>query len=199
MRNSKLKKLISTICKVYAILLKVFPTDDYVSEEFFSATINKNNLLQELKIIVRNMSLRVKLRFGKNSPKYQNLGISFLGKISDEEFIAKVRMIYAFLDEHKSELAEVGMTQLMLDNMADKIKELFDAKIFQIDKSIIRVEKTIERIVKGNEIFKLVSGYCEIGKKVWDGLNPAKYNNYLIYKGSSKPKKKNEEEIILNK
>ena len=55
----------------------------------------------------------------------------------------------------------------------------------------IRMEKTTERIAKGNELYALVAKYCNMGKLVYENINSPKYKAYLIYK-DHKVKKKND-------
>jgi hypothetical protein len=88
------------------------------------------------------------------------------------------------MTENLSELTAEGLTQAMLDNLDAKILELNAAISQALEKENLRQEKTKERIILSNQIYKLVSKYCEIGKMSWSNTNPAKYNDYLIYKGN---------------
>ena len=38
-----------------------------------------------------------------------------------------------------------------------------------------------ERVEKANELYALLTRYCEIGKSIWYETNEAKYNDYIIY------------------
>jgi hypothetical protein len=160
---------------------KVFPTDSYIQEEYLSAVEARNNIINELQTIIKSMAMRVVLKWGKKSPKYRSLGITDLSKITVESYATRARTIHAFMTENLAELTTEGLTQTMLDNFETKIQELNSAISDASEKGSLRQEKTIERITKGNELYKLVSKYCDIGKRIWTNVNPAKYNNYLIY------------------
>jgi hypothetical protein len=164
---------------------EVFPTDEYINQEYLSAVETRDVIVEELQVIIRAMALRVELKWGKKSPKYKSLKISELSQISVDTYLTRARMIHAFMTENLLLLAPEGLTEDMLDDMEAKIEELDDAIRETIDKSSYRMEKTTERITKGNELYDLVSRYCEIGKRIWDKVNPAFYNDYVIYDSST--------------
>ncbi|MCX6155996.1 MAG: hypothetical protein NT007_17755 [Candidatus Kapabacteria bacterium] len=172
---------LQTLCDAF----EIFPTDDYIYQEFLTATEVKDALIAEMRGIIRNMALRVELKWGKSSAKYRSLGIIDMSQISDEAFTSRARMVFAFMTENKTELASEGLTQGMLDDMEDKIQALDDAKRLQIEKASLRADKTVERVENGNALYGFVSRYCEIGKRIWDGVNPARFDDYVIYGGST--------------
>ncbi|MDT3741358.1 MAG: hypothetical protein RO257_17870 [Candidatus Kapabacteria bacterium] len=160
---------------------EVFPTDDYVNQELLSAILSRDNILTELKAMVKAMAMRVELKWGKKSPKYVKLGISDMSKITVESFTTRARMVLAFMTEYLTELSSAGLTQILLDDMEAKAQQLDDAVRNVLEKSSYRMEKTTERITKGNELYKLMSKYCEVGKRSWDKINPVYFNDYVIY------------------
>ncbi|MCX6153560.1 MAG: hypothetical protein NT007_05325 [Candidatus Kapabacteria bacterium] len=172
---------LQTLCDAF----EIFPTDEYVWQEAQSATEAKDALILEMRGIVKQMAMRVELKWGKASPKYRSLGTSDLGSISDELFLTRARMVFAFMTENKVALAAEGLTDAMLDDMEEKIQALDDAKRYQLEKVSYRAEKTVERVNNGNELYGFVSKYCEVGKRIWDGINPAFFNDYVIYGGTA--------------
>ncbi|MCX6155223.1 MAG: hypothetical protein NT007_13800 [Candidatus Kapabacteria bacterium] len=160
---------------------EIFPTDDYIMQDVKSATLSKDQKIEEMKVIIRQMAARVALHWGNNSPKYKSLGIADMSKLSDAAFLSMARMVYAFMFENKTELAAEGLTTGMLTDMDTKIDALDDAKREQIEKLSFREEKTEERVGKGNEVYGYVTKYCDIGKTIWNGVNAAKYGDYVIY------------------
>ncbi|MCX6154513.1 MAG: hypothetical protein NT007_10165 [Candidatus Kapabacteria bacterium] len=173
---------LQSICDAF----KIFPTDDYVYQEYLSANETKDALIEAMKEIIRKMALRVEMKWSKNSPKYRSIGISDVYNCPDEAFIMRARLILEFMIENKTELISEGLTDEMLDQMEEKLQELIDAKYLQKEKFTNRAEKTIERVEKGNELYGIVSKYCEIGKQIWERVNPAKYKDYVIYGASNK-------------
>lgn len=160
---------------------EVFPTDDYIHQEYLSAVELRDNLTNSLHVIIRSMALRVELKWGKSSPKYKSLGIADLSKLPIESYITRARMLHAFMTEHLLELSAEGLTVDMLEDMEELINHLDDAIRDTLEKSSYRMEKTTERITNGNKLYDLMSKYCEIGKRIWDKVNPAFYNDYVIY------------------
>jgi hypothetical protein len=154
-------------------------------EYFYDYVISieeRDKIINDLQIILRTMAMRTELKWGKNSPKYKGLGVSDLKNIPVETFAARARTIHTFMSENLAELASEGLTQAMLDNLDAKILELIAAINLVLDKENLRQEKTKERIILSNQIYKLVKKYCDIGKLSWVNTNEAKYNDYLIYK-----------------
>jgi len=157
------------------VRLKWGNSDSVIIEE-------RDKIINDLHVILRSMAMRAELKWGKKSPKYKWLGVSDLKNISIETFAARARTIHTFMSENLAELASEGLTQAMLDNLDAKILELIAAINLALDKENIRQEKTKERIILSNQIYKLVKKYCDIGKLSWINTNEAKYNDYLIYK-----------------
>ena len=160
---------------------EVFPTDDFVNQELLSAIEARDNILTELRVMVKAMAMRVELKWGKKSPKYEKLGISDMSQITVETFTARARMALGFMTKYLPELSSGGLTQTLLDNMEAKAQQLDDAVRTVLDLASYRMEKTSERITKGNELYKLMSKYCEVGKRTWDKINPAFFHDYVIY------------------
>jgi hypothetical protein len=164
--------------------LKNFPIDTAYFYDYVISIEERDAIIKDLRAIIKSMAMRVELKWGKRSPKYRWMGMSDLIKISVETFVARARIIHTFMTENLSELTAEGLTQAMLDNLDAKILELNAAISQALEKENLRQEKTKERIILSNQIYKLVSKYCEIGKMSWSNTNPAKYNDYLIYKGN---------------
>jgi hypothetical protein len=91
-----------------------------------------------------------------------------------------------------TELGSTGLTQEMLDDWYDLNVRFEENRQKKAKSEAVRIEKTAERIANGNEIYALVSRYCNIGKQIFENVNSAKYNNYLIYKDYGWKKKKTE-------
>ena len=162
-------------------LFERFPTDDYINQEYLSAVELRDSIYDTLHVTIRSMALRVELKWGKKSPKYKSLGISEMSKLPVNAYITEARMVHAFMEEHLTELTAEGLTQAMLDDMETDIQALDEAIRKTIEMSSYRMEMTTKRISEGNKIYGLVSKYCEIGKRIWDKVNPAFYNDYVIY------------------
>jgi len=84
-------------------------------------------------------------------------------------------------------LATLGLTQDMLDDWEDLNDQFELARNAQADAVAVRDEKTMERINKGNQLYGYVVTYCNFGKRIYEKTNPAKYNDYVIYKSGPGP------------
>ena len=76
------------------------------------------------------------------------------------------------------------MTQQILDDFAILCQQYEDTLNAVKDAQAERDIKTEERIAMGNQLYSLASKYCNIGKQIWESVNEARYNDYLIYPGT---------------
>lgn len=173
---------------------KVFPTDSYVKANVMEATVEKLEKELILQKTFRQMGMRVAFKWGEKSSKYKRFGVSGMNRFSDAKLLDNARAAVTFLNEVKDELAETGLTQAMLNDFEAECNDFEAAKNKQKEMIELRANKAAERISKGNAIYEIVSKYCEIGKNVFAHSNPARYNDYLIYKRRRWKKVKREEE-----
>ncbi|HPO61624.1 MAG TPA: hypothetical protein PK762_00900, partial [Candidatus Kapabacteria bacterium] len=160
---------------------EVTQTDDYYRGEKRVSTEEKTAKEEVVMDYMRKMGMRAALKWGVKSSKYARLGIEGLAKFKEDKLLLKARDIHTFLTENLADLADVGLTQAMLDDFATANNDLEGARNAQLNAIENRDLSTSTREIKGNEIYELVSKYCEIGKKLYFNSNPAKYNDYIIY------------------
>ena len=160
-------------------------SDDYYVGKIMTATQNKVAKLDIVKEIIRNMSMRVIMKWGENSGQYRSLGITGMNKFTEDKLLNIARDIHTDLTEMLTDLASVGLIQSMLDDFDTAITDLQTARKAQKDAVNLRDTQTENRITKGNELYALVSLYCELGKRVFAVSSPARYNDYIIYSGSA--------------
>ena len=164
-----------------AIQFNNLPDDEYVHQEYLAAVEEKNIIYEELLSMTKKMATRIELHYGKNSSQYKKFNVSKLIVLNESEFVAQVGLLNQFLESHLAELAKEGVTAAMLTEYDGTITALKDQRSVVSDLGIKRKDKTTERIDIGNDLYELVSRYCDIGKRIWKGVNPAKYNEYVIY------------------
>ncbi len=168
---------------------EVFLDDVVYIAYIFGENDNKNKLRSSLLEMLRSMNLRAEMKWGKKSTNYKRLAASSLTVLNDNHLLVKARDVHSFMTEFLTELEEFGLTQTLLDDL-NNLNLQFEHSFKSIaDAKKNREDKTYERISKGNEIYKLISMYCEIGKKVFARKNPARYKQYVLY-GTKKPKKR---------
>ena len=164
---------------------EVFPTDEVLVGNVMVATDNKNVLREQVLTTINEMLLRVEAKWGVDSVKYKRLIIKNPSKLTDELLLNSARMLHLQITDYLTDLTPYGLSQLVLDDFEDLNQQFELAKKAQGDAISTRDEKRKERIDKGNELYDLVTAYCGFGKSLYEKTNSAKYNDYLIYPGSS--------------
>ncbi len=159
-----------------------FPQDVTLRAEVTEAVEAKDFSREDLTKSIKEIADRVAVKWGDNSPKYKGLGASNMTSQKDSKLIFTARTVRIFATEHLLEMADVGLTQAMIDDLTSKVND-FEEKVREIEvKTALRDEKSRERIVLGNELYFLVAKYCDFGKRIWDDVNESFYNDYIIYK-----------------
>lgn len=160
---------------------EAFPTDAEYKALVTIATENKDITRTQLIVDIRNITDRAMLKWGIESGRYNRFDVKSLTKMADKDLHFAARRVVRVGTIYLSDLTPDGLTQVMLDNLTD-LAELFEENLNSLRDAIaIRDEKTEERITLGNELYALVSKYCETGKVIWKDTSEAKYNDYVIY------------------
>ncbi len=102
------------------------------------------------------------------------------------ELLESCQNALAVLSENFAALSVFGLTQPMVDELAAARAELIVLADAVTDAQRERMEMTLRRADALNEIYETMVGYCTIGKLLWADVNPAKYEDYVIY--HTKPK-----------
>ena len=160
---------------------EVFPPDETFVGDLMIATETKNSLRFQLQEIIRTMALRVETKWGVNSGKYKRLNIGPIVRLIDDVFLTSSRDMQIKMTEYLPDLTNLGLNQDMLDDWENLNDQFELARNAQADAVALRDEKTQERINLGNQVYELVTTYCNFGKRIYEKTNPAKYNDYLIY------------------
>ncbi len=177
--------------------LKQFPSDEYYEGVQQMATSEKNvsriNLVNNL-IDLKN---RYKLSYDPNSPDVKVLKLLNPNKYNDNDLVQKALHVYQVCESRLPVLSKRMVTQETLDAIMADRAALDDNIDKQATAVTQRREKTIERKRIANELYKLLSELCEVGKLIWKDKNEAYYNDYVIY-GSQKAIAEQEETSELN-
>ena len=160
---------------------EMFPPDTFYQGDVSVAALNKDNKRAELLLATRRISNRALAKWGQSSPQYNKFGVKGMSNMTDREFLATTRLVILTSESYLSQLESEGLTQEIINEYIEMAQDF--ENLLQILNDMIEVRdiKTRERIEYGNEIYRLVTKYCTFGKTIWDGVNSAKYNDYLIY------------------
>jgi hypothetical protein len=105
-----------------------------------------------------------------------------MNNMSDKSMLATARLVVMTATDFLSELSDQGLTQAIIDSYSSAA-QTFEDDMNAISSAIeIRDSKTRERILMGNSLYSFVARYCRIGKTIWEKVDEAKYNDYVIYK-----------------
>ncbi|MDT3738183.1 MAG: fibronectin type III domain-containing protein [Candidatus Kapabacteria bacterium] len=160
---------------------EVFSPDGSIIGDVMITTENKKSLREQVEETIRTMALRVEQKWGTNSGKYRRLDIRTPSILADDSLLVMSRTVHAKMVEYQPDLVDLGLTPELLDDYEDLNEQFELAKNAQSDAVALRDVKKDERINKGNELYKMVTFYCNYGKIIYSKTNPAKYNDYVIY------------------
>ena len=164
---------------------EIFPPDSYYQADLSIAAEAKDAVRSGLEVKVRDIVQCAVVKWGEGSPQYKKFGTARMTNMGDMKFLTMCRQAVVTAGDYLLDLTAVGLTQAMIDAVAA------DAQTFEDDLNAVnsaveaRDIKTGERIKDGNELYSFVSKYCMIGKIIWDDVEEAKYNDYIIYPKSA--------------
>ena len=143
------------------------PIDDFYLGDAKDSTANKLEKMEAVKMYMKEMALRVEMKWGQNSGKYTRLGIIGMNQFTEEKLLINARSAHTLMTELLPELSSQGLTQQILDDF-EAANDAFEAARNTQKELTEERDSTAEvRVTKGNELYKLVSMYCEIGKKIY--------------------------------
>ena len=163
------------------------PTDSELASDVGIAYEAKNEAANNLRIMLRSFNTRAKVVFGEKSNKYEKFNVRELSKLNDNDLKGFADKVVRSATELLTELASAGVTQNLIDDLSDMLITYENAVIAVEDAIMLRDDASNNRIKKANEIYKLLTNYCEIGKTIWYETNEARYNDYIIYSSPSAP------------
>jgi hypothetical protein len=162
------------------------PTDEILEGIKIDATQDKDTARNNAEIAARSIFVMAENKFGTDSGKYKQFGDAAISRQSDNQFYRTLKTIKTSADKFLLDLAEEGLTQEMIDNLA-KLTAFFDKAIDDQNTAIkSRDIATEERIEAGNALYADLVKVCNTGKDIWYNKNEAKYNDYVIYTSLNK-------------
>jgi hypothetical protein len=174
--NTKIDDFIDIVDSFQAL-----PDDDLLRGDVSYAVEQKDLCKNAVLSTMRSIAVRAKSVFGENSAKYRSLAPASLSKMTDSELLVAARNVHTQAVNNAVGLAAEGVTTLYLTafNAANQAYE--DALDEVGNRKFMRDHGVETKILKGNELYTLLAKYCDYGKTIWDGISPAKYNDYVIY------------------
>lgn len=160
---------------------EAFPMDEEYKGLITIEVDTKNILRSTLTNQIQTVSGYFEQEWSTDSGQYKRLGIKDIQHKSDSSFLVKSRAVVRIAGEYLSTLSLIGLTQSILD-ILESNAQLFEDKLNSIaENRALRDVMAKERTDKGNELYSFVKKYSTIGKLIWENVDEAKYNDYIIY------------------
>jgi hypothetical protein len=161
---------------------ELYPTDDIFQNEIAIVVVEKNNTRNAITLKVRRISGYFEQKWGLKSPYYKQLGIKGMTDMKDDVFLVMARRVVQVATSRLADLSPIGLTQADIDAL-EADAQTFENKLNGIyEKTAERDVKTNERTALGNALYEQLAKYCAVGKNIWEDVNEAKYNDYVIHK-----------------
>ena len=160
---------------------EVFPPDGVYVGELKDATTAKNDLRDTVTDEIQLISGFFEQKWGADSGKYTSLTIKGLHNATDSGFLLAARVVVDQATAYLADLTPVGLTQALIDTLETDAQSMEDAIVVVINKKELRDEKAHERTTNGNALYAFAAEYSKVGKLIWENVNEAKYNDYVIY------------------
>ena len=160
------------------------PSDNYWLGQQTLKTDAKNKAVNQLTGLLGDLRLKSKYALGEKSMEYKALRFNKLKNIKPQDLILLANHICTTCRGLLEKLASRSVTEETLSEIEAAVAVLDDAIDEQQQSISTREAKTVEREKTANEIYDQISEVCEAGKKIWDGVNEAYYNDYVIYSSS---------------
>ena len=158
------------------------PTDMELMGALMYCTQQKNDARNLVLEDIRQVTGRARMVYKETDGRYRSFGVEDLSNQTDNELVRTAKRVVRMGERFLTELADKGLTQVILDNLSALALD-FDTKIdLQGDAIKARDIAVDERIAMGNELYARLVELGEMGKLFWASKNEAKYNDYIIYK-----------------
>lgn len=143
------------------------------------ATIKKNATRKEAEIAIRSIRNMADITWSGKG-KYSNFGFEDLTHVTDADFYRLTKRVVRMATKYLPELEPQGLTADQIAALQTLAKN-FDDNIDTIEDAIAnRDVETQERINKGNTLWAEMSKLASVGKSVYEDVNEAKFNDYVL-------------------
>ena len=164
---------------------QAFPNDEILRADLSYAVEQRDAVRNIVLITMRSISVRAKIVFGDNTAKFRSMNTGNISQMSDSNLLIAARQVHSAAESNISALASEGITVGYLTDFIDNV-QLFENAIAEIaNKRILRDESSEHKVKTGNQLYHLVTKYCNYGKNIFENSSPAKYNDYIIYSSSN--------------
>lgn len=165
------------------------PDDNELVGDQMIVTEKKYAAADRLKSAIRSLMTRVELKYSNRTGRYRKFGTTKLGDMTDAQLLFCGRRVVRVARQQLDFLADTGVNENLLRRIQEATQEFENALHIQHDKSADRDIAVETRVEEGNKLYQELVIICQIGKDIWDNLDPAKYENYTLYESNNEQKK----------
>lgn len=140
----------------------------------------KNDARNNCQNQARKIAGYVEQVYGSRSGQYKSLNYGKLLGAKDRSFITSARLVAKAAENLLANVSAYGLTQQMIDDLIAEAQIMEDKVHDIVQKESERDIATHDRIVAGNALYQKLVQYCTVGKAIWEDVNEAKYNDYVI-------------------
>ena len=148
-----------------------------------SAKLVRDNARGVLYDAMFKLAQKVETKWPNDAPKQIEFALAgSLSQLNAPSLLRQARVTAVALTKYQADLGtEFGITQGYITSFDDKISALDEAGTVFDTAVNIRKAKTVERVVAGNALYKMMLDLCAIGKNYWESMNnPANYDQYVL-------------------
>lgn len=157
------------------------PTDVELGAVKVGQTALKDAKAAEVRKAIRQITVRVGLKYGKKSWQVKKFKHGDISQLSDSDLCRAAGAIVRAAGQMLGDLASVGLTQAIINNLKDLNGE-FDTLIdLQRDAEKDRDKGTQDRRIAANNLYDAIIKVSEAGKAAFKETDEARYNDYIIY------------------
>jgi hypothetical protein len=164
------------------------PDDDEVLGDQMIVTEKKNTAAEKLKGAIRSIMTRVAMKYNNRSGRYRKFGTAKMGDMTDAQLLFCGRRVARVARQQIDFLAEVGVSENVIQKVADACRLFENALNIQQDKVAERDIAVERRTEQGNILYDEMVTLCNIGKDAWAEIDPVKYENYTVYESNNDQK-----------
>lgn len=160
---------------------KDLPSEYELSFRVEEATAAKSYLAAQIRTAIRTIYHRLNSQNVALPAAIQTLEKPCLEQLPDADLLSFARVLTQTILPLLPQLHETGLTPAMLTTLT-AICQDFNFSIEKLRKTVSDCEIiNAERVKIGNQIYEELMALCSKGKQLWDGINDARYNDYVIH------------------
>ena len=167
--------------KVKITTFKNFPPDEYYTGLLMVATADKNSKLKIISEVSEGIVRRAMNKFGTDAPEVKGFGwTGYITKTDSDKMVVN-RLVHKAGTDNQAALSSEGLTALILGNLNTGITNADTAITKKKQRVSERDVAVSQRITIGNDLYSELVKLADTGKHIWEDVNEALYNDYVIY------------------